>query len=440
MRTVALAAALALTVAACASSDEADAVVEGVGDTVVTTASTIETAESTSNATAPTTEGTALATTTIPTTTAENTAPDADAGSAANTILVEETDGTALDEVHGELTAAGQQDVYTFEVTDGQSFIVHGLGDCVLEGATSLAVDVAGAASSTVFLDEQDVSANADCDGVDRFDVDESGSVVLTVSDTNEVGTGTYNFEVLDVTDDPAVPLEMGDSAGPDAPLPGAGQIESIGRHDAYTFDVTDGQSFVVRGLGGCEFDGDDSLAIDIAGVVSSTVFLDEADLDAGEDCDAITRFDATETGTVVMTVAFLDEDATGTYGFAIDDVTDDPAIPLASGTTVGDGVPVAGAGNIEDVGRNDVYTLEVAEGDAITIEQLGGCSFTGGDDSLAIDVSGVASGTVFLDDGECTSVDTIDVDEAGTVVLRAEALDNDTTGTYGVRVTVASA
>jgi hypothetical protein len=62
-------------------------------------------------------------------------------------------------------------------------------------------------------------------------------------------------------------------------------------------------------------------------------------------------------------------EDETGTYRFRVWDIPDPQQFTIAIGDTVSDGVPGAGAGNIETPGVQDSYSFNGTSGQTILVD-----------------------------------------------------------------------
>lgn len=415
------AASLALLAAACGSGEEADATGRGVGSAA--------TASSTTQDPSTTVTEPPVSTSSPVTTTGEAASPSsAPVVETPDPVLIPVLfDQTSLPEVRpdptsgaGTIETKGAIDVYTFDVADGQAFLIEQLGDCDFDGddALSLDVDGPGINSGVVFIEDN-------CRTAHRFESDATGTIELTVEDVRAEVTGTYSFRVIDVTDPDPIDLLPGDEVGPNAPVQGAGWIEGRGHQDLYTYEVGNDGAFLIEQLGGCDLDGDDALAADVdgPGINSTAIFLDG-------DCLSGKRFDADFSGPVRITVRDAGNDAFGTYRFRITDVSDPDPVELLDGTEIRPDSP-SGAGNLEARGMRDVYLYNAAEGQAFVIEQLGDCRLVG-DDFISMKLRGAGiNSTAIISDGECRSTDRFEPDETEVIRIVVESAGNDAWGSY---------
>jgi hypothetical protein len=82
---------------------------------------------------------------------------------------------------------------------------------------------------------------------------------------------------------------------------------------------------------------------------------------------------DLTQTGFYRLTISYGTEPYTGTYRFAINNVRSPRTFTTPFGTTVGNGVPAVGMGNIELPGASDRYTIAATAGDRLSLDRIGG-------------------------------------------------------------------
>ena len=62
-----------------------------------------------------------------------------------------------------------------------------------------LVVTLTGAISAEISPDTQNLAENADCDNATQLVADESGTVTIDVSLRNGTGTGSFNFQIVDI-------------------------------------------------------------------------------------------------------------------------------------------------------------------------------------------------------------------------------------------------
>jgi hypothetical protein len=252
-------------------------------------------------------------------------------------------------------------------------------------------------------------------------------------------GTGPYELAVHSVPAPQTFPMAIGTEVGPGQPAPGAGEIETPGVEDRYTFEGTAGQRVFVdiRSVRGtCAFAGDlgwELLRPDGTPLSPYQIFsicLDEGPI----------TLDVT--GTWRLTVrAPPNDDGTGTYTLAVLNVPEPQTFPIAVGTEVGPGQPAAGAGEIESPGAEDRYTFTGAAGQQLTIDVIsvrGSCAFTGdlGTELRRPDGTVLAAYQTF---SVCVDRN-VTLDAAGTWTLVARAPVNDAgVGTYRLAVVAAA-
>ena len=190
------------------------------------------------------------------------------------------------------------------------------------------------------------------------------GTYVLTVSGGG-VSTGTYSFTLWGVPDPQSFAISVGDSVSNGVPAAGAGNIESPGAQDRYTFTVgAGGQRISLLNDGGCNC---------YWSLRSSSGSYQYGFVQQGVGFVGPTWMAA---GTYVLTVSWAGV-STGTYSFTLSAGSAVQSFAIAVGDTVSDGAPASGAGNIESPGAQDRYTFTVgAGGQRIYLQNLGGCCY----------------------------------------------------------------
>ena len=191
-----------------------------------------------------------------------------------------------------------------------------------------------------------------------------AGSYVLTVSASGAT-TGTYSFTLVAVPDPQSFAISVGDSVSNGLPAVGAGNIESVGSQDRYTFSVGAGGARVYAqgspGSCGCTW------SLRSSGGSYQYGFTQQGMSDVGPTWMAA--------GTYVATVSASGAN-TGTYAFNLSAVSNEQAFAISVGGSVSDGVPATGAGNIESPGAQDRYTFTVgAGGQRIYLQNVSGCA-----------------------------------------------------------------
>jgi hypothetical protein len=249
----------------------------------------------------------------------------------------------------GNIEEPGAVDIYTFNANAGQEIIFNWLsGSNVLIGWQLQAPD------STVLFD----SVLFDW----QLTLPQTGTYTLTVDGNNSSNIGLYSFQLLEV---PAAPQQftigIGDMVSNGVPATGAGNIEVPGAVDVYTFDALAGQEVIFDWLSGTNvFIGWQLQAPD------STMLFDSV----LQDWQVVLP----QTGSYTLTVDGNGIDDFGLYSFQLLAVPTAPdQFTIGFGNTVSNGVPAAGAGNIEVPGAVDIYTFDALAGQQAIFDWLSG-------------------------------------------------------------------
>jgi hypothetical protein len=135
------------------------------------------------------------------------------------------------------------------------------------------------------------------------------------------------------------------------------------------------------------------------------------------------------ETGTYTIEVASGNSSAVGSYSFRLVEVATPQFFDITVGSFVSNGVPAAGAGNIESPGSVDIYRLEATAGEAICfLDGEGGCAIRW----RLLDPNG---GLVFSDIAICVNdPGTFVMPTTGTYEIIVFGVES-STGTYGIAV-----
>ncbi len=259
----------------------------------------------------------------------------------------------------GNIESPGAQDTYALSIpSGGASVLLNVLGDdCTCQWSLR-------AVNGALIFDRQPISDTRVGLG--------AGSYTLRVTGAG-ADTGTYSFVANAAPTPNRFTIALGDTVANGNPGPGAGNIESPGGIDVYSFVATAGSTISVTGSG-CSVDASYAL------VAPSTRILGRAALCGADDVIALPD----ESGTYELLVSATTT-GTGTYGLQIN-ASSDPAsvtypaadvFALATGTTVANGSPASGAGNIEVAQSQDVYGIDGTAGQTIVLDDktAGGCS-----------------------------------------------------------------
>ena len=190
-----------------------------------------------------------------------------------------------------------------------------------------------------------------------------------------ESKTGAYDFKVFFVPD-PQVfdvmlsttPLAISNGV----PSAGAGNIETIASKDVYRFTVPSGGQSVQLDNGTCPYYGWGTTWKLINRADNSVI---DTDL-----CSADKKFTALPAGNYQLEYTSA-ESKTGPYDFKVFFVIDPQVFDLSLSTTpvaISNGVPGAGAGNIETIASKDVYRFTVPSGGKTVQLDNGTCPDTG--------------------------------------------------------------
>ncbi len=72
--------------------------------------------------------------------------------------------------------------------------------------------------------------------------LEQTGTYTIIVGDDSDPGTGTYSFKLWNVPAPDQFAIAIGDTVSNGVPAAGAGNIETRGVRDIYTFNATAGQ------------------------------------------------------------------------------------------------------------------------------------------------------------------------------------------------------
>jgi hypothetical protein len=177
-----------------------------------------------------------------------------------------------------------------------------------------------------------------------QFDLP-AGAYRLEFADPNP---GTYSFKLFEVPEPQTFDYAIGDTVSDGVPAQGAGNLETIASEDRYRFTVPSGGLRVqYRYLSGVL--APYTVTDTATGAVVATGYTGEKiDLSAGE-----------------YQIALTASSQSGAYSFKLIEVPQPQTFDYTVGDTVSDGVPAAGAGNLEADGAEDHYRFIVPNGGA---------------------------------------------------------------------------
>jgi hypothetical protein len=339
----------------------------------------------------------------------------------------------------GNIEAIGVRDQYTFDAVAGQTLFFDVLTPCAVVGLDGTLRDPNGVA---VFTNRNMDCGTSSFSDFGPFQVGTTGTYTLLVGglQANDDSTGTYSFVVREVPAPDEFAIDVGDVVANGVPASGAGNIEAIGVRDQYTFDAVAGQTLFLDVLTPCAVVGLDGTLRDPNGVAVFT----NRNMDCGtSSISDFGPFQVGTTGTYTLLVGGLEanDDSTGTYSFVVREVPAPDEFAIDIGDVVANGVPAAGAGNIEQPGVRDVYMFDATAGQTLFFDVLTPCAVVGLDATLR-DPNGVALFTNrSVDCGVSASNDfgPFVASATGTYTLTVGGLqaNDDSTGTYSFTFTL---
>lgn len=260
----------------------------------------------------------------------------------------------------GNIEVPGAWDYYTFNATNGQLAFFE-----MLNAASTfqgfLFCELKSPSSNTVFSGYISGGNN-----IGRKTLPETGTYRMRVlaqsTATNHVGT--YSILVRSVAADQYFAIQPGDTVTNGVPGVGAGNLEMPGAQDVYTFQATAGQSLSFEAISkAAAFNN--WLYWEVR-TPSNALLFGNYFTDGG-------RKTMPETGTytIRVSVGTSHPDYLGTYAFRIYTLPGDVRVNIAKGDVIFDGVPVSGAGRIDEPGGLDAYTFSGIAGQRVNFEQL---------------------------------------------------------------------
>ena len=331
----------------------------------------------------------------------------------------------------GNIETPGVQDIYTFTALSGQVVYFDELNtvDCippidwkVMDSAGDLVFNTQGLGISR-------------CGGADagRFTLSRGGTYTITVEGAGQ-GTGTYSFKIWNVPTPQQFTIAIGYTVSDGVPGVGAGNIETPGVQDIYTFTALSGQVVYF----------DELNTVDCISPVNWKVTDSAGDLVFNTQglgisgCGAVDagQFTLTRGGTYTITVEGAGQ-GTGTYSFKIWNVPAPQQFTIAIGDTVSDGAPGAGAGNIETPGVQDIYTFTAASGQVVYFDELNVVNCLSSIQWRVTDSAGeVVFGTQHLGTSGCGEADAgqFTLTRGGTYTITVEGAGPGT-GTYSFKL-----
>jgi len=260
----------------------------------------------------------------------------------------------------GNIEVAGAWDYYTFNATNGQLAFFE-----IISVASTfqgyLTCELKSPSSNTVFS-----SYLTSGNHLGRKLLSETGTYRMRVfaqsNGTNHVGA--YSIRIRSIPADQVFAIQPGDTVTNNLPATGAGNIELPGAWDYYTFAGSAGQSLSFESIN------------------KSTAFAGwlqwEAKTPSGQSLFSaffgdVGRKTLPETGTYTIRfwVGANNISYVGNYAFRVNTLPGDVRLAIQKGDVISDGVPVSGAGRIDEPGGLDTYTFTGLAGQNVNFDQL---------------------------------------------------------------------
>lgn len=311
----------------------------------------------------------------------------------------------------GFIESPGAEDVYTFTATPGQRVFFD-----LQQGSTGLRWRLADELGTEIFAEAMFFDPGV-------VQLERGGTYTLTIGNPRDDFQGAYGFQLWNVPESPVFPITLGDRVSNGVPGAGAGNLESPGVLDVYTFQAAPGQVVFVDLQAG----GTAALSWRLTDETGAEVFNQGFFFDSG-------TITLTHGGTYTLTVGNPRSDVSETYQFQLWAVPAPQDFVLAVGDLVSDGLPAAGAGNIESPGALDRYTFQAAAGQAVFFDLQ-----AGGSAALSWRLSD-ATGAVVFDQGFFFDTGTITLTNGGTYTLTVGNPRSDARGAYRFRLTAVPA
>jgi hypothetical protein len=264
----------------------------------------------------------------------------------------------ALLSVRGNIESPGAQDTHTFTASAGQQ-VLFDARECASNGR--LGWTLQGPDDEAVFQNESVCDGDSTADLTRRLP--QAGEYRLIVSGSDGA-TGAYRAILWPVPAPQQFPLAIGDTIAAGRPGSGAGNIESPGAQDHYTF-TADKPQRVYLDVKECASNG--TLVWALLRPDDEPVFENETM------CSGDTRGDQEDVslpqaGDYRLIVSGSDS-ATGTYRVTLWPVPAPQQFSVAIGDTIAAGRPGPGAGNIEKPRAQDLYTFTASKGQRIYLD-----------------------------------------------------------------------
>lgn len=279
--------------------------------------------------------------------------------------------------IGGRIETVGDQDWYAVDLTAGNVYVLHLLGQG--SGGLTLSDPLLVLRDADGNVIEQNDDGGAGLQSRMEFVAEESGTFYLSAQGFSQA-TGTYRLRGREA--------ERNTGEIPEAPntpsilRPGTttqGVLEAAGDRDWHRIDLQGGNLYdiALRGLGGRS----DALADPLMRIVDRNgnvlLFNDDAD-----GLDSRLTFEATSNQRVYVVAGAFDDRGAGSYAIDVTAEAFDADIPADTGTSATLALGETVSGTLDSIGDEDWYRLDLAAG-TYTIQMNGAGGANGLSDPL---------------------------------------------------------
>jgi hypothetical protein len=250
----------------------------------------------------------------------------------------------------GEIASPGQEVPYTFQAAPGQEFYF-GVID-IADELPQVDWRLADEAGTQVF------AACLGCGNPGVFTLERGGQYTLTVGEAGTQEIGAYEVVIASVRVH-HFPVNLDAIVKDGVPGPGAGNLETPGSRDMYTFSAEAGQE-VYFGV----YESNTIPQADFVVLAEDGLRVFWACLGCGNPG----AFTLASAGTYTIVIGSDENTETGVYSLVIANVRTD-RFEISPGTPISSGQPGPGAGDIETPGGRDVYKFSANPGEVMHFE-----------------------------------------------------------------------
>ena len=309
----------------------------------------------------------------------------------------------------GIIATAGETDLYTFNAVPDQNifFEVQAITD-----TGGIRWQLTDETQSILFSD------CLACGNPGLKTLTQGGTYTLTVGGNSIDAIGEYSFTLFEVSPNDTFEISIGDMVSAGVPGAGAGQIESPGSFDIYTFDATVGETVFFDMQA---FETDLRVGWELKDSQNRSIFRDC--LACGDPGGQVLEAG----GRYTLTVGTANALGTGTYQFQLHAVPEPERFEISVGDVISPAIPATGAGTIESPGVFDIYTFNTVPGQILFFDML---SFSTGLSS-SWELTDANGTSIFRDCLACGDPGETELTLGGTYTLTVGNRRIDDVGTY---------